>query len=64
MWALFLGAFVFPVPVAWIWGQGWLLTEGFHDSAGATIIHILAGGSALIGALLLGERSGKSENDE
>ena len=45
------------VPVAhWVWGGGWLMTRGVLDFAGGTVVHINAGISALVAALVLGGR--------
>src|SRR6476660_6785812 len=45
------------VPVAhWVWGGGWLMTRGVLDFAGGTVVHINAGISALVAALVLGAR--------
>jgi ammonium transporter, Amt family len=43
----------------WVWGGGWLQSK-FHalDFAGGTVIHITAGISALVLAILLGKRKG------
>jgi Amt family ammonium transporter len=44
-------------PVAhWVWGGGWLMSRGVLDFAGGTVVHINAGVSALVAALVLGER--------
>jgi Amt family ammonium transporter len=44
-------------PVAhWVWGGGWLMSRGVLDFAGGTDVHINAGVSALVAALVLGER--------
>ena len=45
-------------PVAhWVWGEtGWLLAEGALDFAGGFVVHMTAGFSALILAILLGKR--------
>jgi Amt family ammonium transporter len=52
LWTLFVYA-----PVAhWVWGGGWLMTRGVLDFAGGTVVHINAGVSALVAALVLGER--------
>src|SRR4030042_6965058 len=47
-------------PVAhWVWGTGgWLKTMGALDFAGGTVVHILAGFSALAFALVIGKRKG------
>jgi Amt family ammonium transporter len=40
----------------WVWGGGWLQDLGALDFAGGTVVHINAGVSALVMALLLGKR--------
>ena len=46
-------------PVAhWVWGGGWLATLGVLDFAGGTVVHINAGVSALVAALVLGQPQG------
>jgi Amt family ammonium transporter len=47
------------VPVAhWVWGGGWLNTMGIMDFAGGLVVHLSAGASALVVAVLLGPRAG------
>jgi Amt family ammonium transporter len=47
------------VPVAhWIWGGGWLQARGVLDFAGGLVVHLTAGSSALLLAILLGPRAG------
>jgi len=54
LWALFV-----YVPVChWIWGGGWLAAMGVMDFAGGIVIHVTAGVSALVAALVLGKRKG------
>jgi Amt family ammonium transporter len=44
-------------PVAhWVWGGGWLAQLGVLDFAGGTVVHINAGVSAAIAALVVGRR--------
>ncbi|MBA3521794.1 MAG: ammonium transporter [Gemmatimonadales bacterium] len=44
-------------PVAhWVWGGGWLMSRGVLDFAGGTVVHINAGVSALVAAVVLGNR--------
>lgn len=47
------------VPVAhWVWGPGgWLASKGALDFAGGLVVHITAGFSGLVAALLFGKRS-------
>jgi len=52
LWTLLVYA-----PVAhWVWGGGWLMRLGALDFAGGTVVHINAGISALVAALVLGSR--------
>jgi len=47
------------VPVAhWIWGGGWLGQRGVLDFAGGLVVHLTAGASALVLAVLIGPRMG------
>lgn len=61
-----ISALIYPIEGHWIWGGGWLSTlhigtwtEGFHDYAGSTAVHMVGGISAFIGAAMLGPRIGK-----
>jgi Amt family ammonium transporter len=40
----------------WVWGGGWLQNMGAIDFAGGTVVHVNAGISALVMALLIGKR--------
>ena len=47
------------VPVAhWVWGGGWLAALGILDFAGGLVVHLTAGVSALVIAIVLGGRRG------
>jgi len=47
------------VPVAhWVWGGGWLHAKGILDFAGGLVVHLTAGSSALVLAIVLGPRIG------
>lgn len=51
---------VYPIEAGWVWnGQGWLCQMGYIDFAGSSVIHMVGGVSALIGASMLGARIGK-----
>ncbi|WP_343250481.1 ammonium transporter [Diplocloster hominis] len=54
-----ISIFIYPVTGHWIWGGGWLSQLGFHDFAGSTAVHMVGGVCALVGAWLLGPRTGK-----
>ena len=58
-----ISLFIYPISGHWIWGGGWLSELGFHDFAGSTCVHMVGGVCALIGAWLLGPRSGKYDKD-
>ena len=52
LWTLLVYA-----PMAhWVWGGGWLMSRGVLDFAGGTVVHINAGVSAVVAALVLGVR--------
>ncbi|HEX2605361.1 MAG TPA: ammonium transporter [Oxalicibacterium sp.] len=55
LWSLFVYS-----PVAhWVWEpSGWLAARGILDFAGGTVVHINAGVSALVAALIIGPRTG------
>ena len=42
----------------WVWGGGWIGAHGALDFAGGTVVHINAGVSGLVLALMLGKRRG------
>ncbi len=42
----------------WVWGGGWLQNMGLLDFAGGTVVHITAGVSALVAAIVIGKRHG------
>lgn len=51
---------VYPIEAGWVWNsQGWLVNLGYVDFAGSSVIHMVGGFSALIGAAMLGPRIGK-----
>ena len=54
---------IYPVSGHWIWGGGWLSRLGFHDFAGSTAVHMLGGVCALVGAIMLGPRIGKYDEN-
>jgi Amt family ammonium transporter len=57
----FLGAWVLVVyaPVAhWVWGNGFLMKNGFLDFAGGTVVEINSGVAGLVAALMTGKRRG------
>jgi Amt family ammonium transporter len=65
-YALFIAMWTLLVycPLAhWVWGPGgWIAELGALDFAGGTVVHVSAGVSALIAALVLGPRRRSSED--
>ncbi len=60
-----ISAVVYPIEAGWVWNsQGWLNKIGFIDFAGSTVIHMVGGITAFIGAALLGPRIGKYNRDK
>ncbi len=53
---------IVPVAAYWAW-TGFLARMGYLDEAGASVIHLAAGMSALAVAVLIGPRSGKYNRD-
>ncbi len=66
-----VGAFIYPIFGNWVWGGGWLAAMGknFHlghghvDFAGSSVVHMVGGVMALVGAKFLGPRIGKFNAD-
>jgi len=54
-----LTGFIYPIQASWQWGGGWLSELGFSDFAGSTLVHSTGGWAALVGAIILGSRTGK-----
>jgi len=52
---------VYAPTVHWVWGGGWLAEMGVIDFAGGIVVHVTAGVSALVIALMLGTRKGFPE---
>jgi len=68
---LFMSMFVYPVFGNWVWGGGWLaqlgsqfgLGNGHVDFAGSSVVHMVGGVAALVGAIIIGPRIGKYTKD-
>ena len=68
VYSALLSAFVYPIFGSWAWGglfegSGWLEKLGFIDFAGSTVVHSVGGWAALAGALVLGPRMGKYDEN-
>ena len=58
-----MAALIYPIQASWVWGAGWLSEMGFSDFAGSTLVHSTGGWAALAGAIVLGARKGKYNED-
>ncbi|MFH1642500.1 MAG: ammonium transporter [Nanoarchaeota archaeon] len=63
IYSFIISALIYPLVGHWIWGSGWIANLGFLDFAGSTVVHAVGGSAAFIGALLLGPRIGKYNDD-
>lgn len=63
IYSAMISLIVYPISGHWIWGGGWLAEMGFHDFAGSTVVHMVGGVAALVGAAMLGPRIGKYNKD-
>jgi Amt family ammonium transporter len=69
--ALFISMFIYPIVGSWIWGGGWLQNlgriagfgNGAVDFAGSGVVHMVGGTVALAGAIALGPRQGRFNED-
>ena len=60
MYSFFITGFVYPVVAHWGWSsEGWLADRGFMDFAGSSIVHSTGGAAALMGAIVIGPRHGR-----
>jgi Amt family ammonium transporter len=58
LFGLLWSSFVYSPLVHWLWGGGWLADLGSLDYAGGAVIHISAGVTALVAAVMVGPRKG------
>lgn len=63
IYSLVISALIYPISGHWVWGGGWLSQLGFHDFAGSTVVHMVGGVAALVGAKILGARIGKYDKN-
>jgi Amt family ammonium transporter len=71
LYAVAVGAFIYPVYANWVWGGGWLaalgknfgLGHGHVDFAGSSVVHLCGGTIAYVGARMLKPRDGKFKGD-
>src|SRR6478735_8302198 len=59
LFALLWSVLVYDPVAHWVWADGgWLLKMGALDFAGGTVVHLTAGVSALVAAIVIGKRLG------
>jgi Amt family ammonium transporter len=66
-----IASITYPIYANWVWGGGWLsqlghnfgLGHGHVDFAGSSVVHMVGGVAALVGAKVLGPRIGKYDDD-
>jgi Amt family ammonium transporter len=71
VYAILVGAVIYPLYANWVWGGGWLaklgsnfsLGHGHVDFAGSSVVHMTGGVLAFVGAKMLGPRLGKFNKD-
>jgi Amt family ammonium transporter len=65
MYSAVISLLIYPVSGHWAWGGGWLSQLGvpFHDFAGSSVVHMVGGMCALMGAAVLGPRIGKYDKN-
>ena len=56
-------AVIYPMIAHWIWGGGWLATDGAQDYAGSTVVHLTGAMAAFAATILLKPRIGKFNKD-
>jgi len=70
LYVFVITAIIYPVVVHWIWsGEGWAsalnpnASNPIVDFAGSCVVHMVGGFSGLMGAYMVGPRTGRFEND-
>ena len=64
IYSFIISLVIYPIEAHWVWGGGWLVKHGFIDFAGSACIHSVGGLCALIGAIMIGARTGKYIRNE
>jgi ammonium transporter, Amt family len=67
IFSFILSTIMYPIYANWVWGGGWLsqlgvnfgLGHGHVDFAGSSVVHMVGGVAALVGAKMMGPRIGK-----
>ncbi|KAI9131077.1 ammonium transporter [Acaryochloris sp. CCMEE 5410] len=59
IFSILLTSICYPMVGHWVWGGGFLQKMGFVDFAGSTVVHMVGGWAALVGAALIGPRTAR-----
>jgi len=66
-YSFLISAIIYPIYGHWVWGGGWLSAlpfgAGAKDFAGSGVVHAVGGVAALVGALMVGPRRGKFDDE-
>jgi ammonium transporter, Amt family len=64
LYSLIISAVIYPISGGWAWNaDGWLFKLGYIDFAGSSVVHMVGGIAAFVGAVILGPRIGKYGKD-
>eukprot|EP00736_Rhodelphis_marinus_P010370 Rmarinus@m.26822 len=63
LYTTFITGFIYPMVCHWGWGGGFLVENGYTDFAGSGIVHLCGGTAALMGAIIVGPRTGRFGKD-
>lgn len=63
IYSVLISLVIYPIEAHWVWGGGWLSQLGYFDWAGSTVIHMVGGTVACIGAFFVGPRIGKYDKE-
>ena len=71
LFSFMLSTIIYPIYANWVWGGGWLsqlghnfgLGHGHVDFAGSSVVHMVGGVAAFVGAKMMGPRIGKYTAD-
>lgn len=64
IYSFVISLIIYPIEAHWVWGgTAWLTELGFTDFAGSCVIHMVGGIAGLIGAIVLGPRIGKYDEN-
>jgi Amt family ammonium transporter len=62
VYTIIIAAFIYPIVVHWVWSGtsgAFLYNAGYRDFAGSSVVHMVGGILALIGAIFVGPRLGR-----